>query len=171
MILYVCVCVSACVCAVCVLYVCCVCACVCAVCVHVCACVCCACACVCECMCMCVGTYVCVCMCVIFEFMLQFHYTQNPSCAIDNKELNAEVVPSPQLMQVSGSDIVAMGGTVVQGFHFFMVALQNGTVLQVSVHVHSVCVCACVCACVAHSMCTYTLHSILPGLWKCMHPI
>ena len=35
-------------------------------------------------------------------------------------------------MQVSGSNIAAMGGSVVRGFHFFMVALKNGTVLQVS---------------------------------------
>ena len=34
-------------------------------------------------------------------------------------------------MQVSSSNIVAMGGSVVKGFHFFMVALQNRTVLQV----------------------------------------
>ena len=76
---------------------------------------------------------------VIYMFMLQFHWTQNPSCIIAERNLFAEVVASPQLMQVSGSDIVAMGGIVVQGFHFFMVALQNGTVLQVSAC--SVCLC------------------------------
>ena len=40
---------------------------------------------------------------------------------------------------MSGSNIAAMGGSVVRGFHFFMVALQNGTVLQVSAR--SVCMC------------------------------
>ena len=61
-----------------------------------------------------------------------FHCTQNPNCATDDRQPSGEVVASSQLLQVSGSNIVAMGGTVVRGLHFFMVALQNGTVLQVS---------------------------------------
>ena len=65
-------------------------------------------------------------------FMLHFHCSQNPNCATDDTQPSGEVVASPQLMQVSGSNIAAMGGSVVRGFHFFMVALQNGTVLQVS---------------------------------------
>ncbi len=72
-------------------------------------------------------------------FMLHFHCTQNPNCATEERQPSGEVVASPQLMQVSGSNIAAMGGSVVRGFHFFMVALQNGTVLQVSEC--SVCVC------------------------------
>ena len=60
------------------------------------------------------------------------HCSQNPNCATDDRQPSGEVVASPQLLQVSGSNIAAMGGSVVRGFHFFMVALQNGTVLQVS---------------------------------------
>ena len=74
--------------------------------------------------------------------MLQFHCTQNPNCATDDRQPSGEVVASSQLMRVFGSNIVAMGGSVVRGFHFFMVALQNGTVLQVSAC--SVCQCECV---------------------------
>ena len=73
--------------------------------------------------------------------MLHFHCTQNPNCATDDTQPSGEVVASPQLMQVSGSNIAAMGGSVVRGFHFFMVALQNGTVLQVS----GLCECTYVC--------------------------
>ena len=90
--------------------------------------------------------YICamVCMCVVYKcmFMLHFHCTQDPNCATEDREPRGEVVASPQLMQVSGSNIAAMGGSVVRGFHFFMVALQNGTVLQVSGC--SVCVCVSV---------------------------
>ena len=83
-----------------------------------------------------------VCMCVLCKcvFMLHFHCTQNTNCATDDTQPSGEVVASPQLMQVSGSNIAVIGGSVVRGFHFFMVALQNGTVLQVSV-----CVCVSVC--------------------------
>ena len=87
---------------------------------------------------MCNGVHVCLCKCV---FMLHFHCSQNPNCATDDTQPSGEVVASPQLMQVSGSNIAAMGGSVVRGFHFFMVALQNGTVLQVS----GLCGCTYVC--------------------------
>ena len=83
-----------------------------------------------------------VCKCV---FMFHFHCTQNPNCATDDRWPSGEEVASPQLLQVSGSNIAAMGGSVVSGFHFFMVALQNGTVLQVSAC--SVCLCECVSMC------------------------
>ena len=75
-----------------------------------------------------------VCMCVVCQcvFMLPFHCTQNPSCATEDRQPSGEVEASPQLLRVSGSNIAAMGGSVVRGFHFFLVALQNGTVLQVS---------------------------------------
>ena len=61
-----------------------------------------------------------------------FHCTQNPNCATEDRQPSGEEITSPQLMRVSGSNIAAMGGSVVRGFHFFMVALQNRTVLQVS---------------------------------------
>ena len=93
-----------------------------------------------------------LCKCVL---MLHFHCSQNPNCATDDTQPSGEVVASPQLMQVSGSNIAAMGGSVVRGVHFFMVALQNGTVLQVSRRVcggelseHVFCrVCTYVCLC------------------------
>ena len=74
-------------------------------------------------------------------FMLHFHCSQNPNCATDDRQPSGEVVASPQLMKVSGSNIAAMGGSVMRGFHFFMVALQNGTVLQVSRRVCGLYVC------------------------------
>ena len=71
--------------------------------------------------------------------MLPFHCTQNPNCATEDRQPTGEVITGSQLVQVSGSNIAAMGGSVVRGFHFFMVALQNGTVLQVSRRVRASC--------------------------------
>ena len=60
---------------------------------------------------------------------------QDTNCVADDKALSGDTVSSPQpIVQVVGSDIAAVGGMVVQGFHFLMVALQNRTILQVCVH-------------------------------------
>ena len=109
-----------------------------------------------------------VCKCV---FMLQFHCTQNPNCATDDRQPSGEVVASSQLLQVSGSNIAAMGGSVVRRFHFFMVALQNRTVLQVSRRSVCLCVSECVscivwgwgCVCECAHVCRGLAHVCLYG--------
>ena len=78
---------------------------------------------------------------LLFTFMLSLHfcYTQDGICATDGRALDGAIVSSPQpIVQVAGSGIATLCGMVVQGFHFLMVALQNGTILQVCAR--SVCV-------------------------------